>query len=184
MILPLLALLAASQADPAPPPKPTAAQLAAAAPAAAWGQIDPADLLLIELGDGQRAVVWLAADFAPVHVANIRTIARSGWWGDATIYRVQDNYVTQWGDATEKKPPAVGITLDPPAEYEWPWGAHGQAVANPYRDAYAERTGFTPRGWAVAGDGKSQWLPHCYGAVGVARNLAPDTGTGGDLYTV
>lgn len=184
MILPLLALLTAPQSDPAPPPKPTASQIAAAAPAAAWGAIDPADMLLIELADGQRAVVWLAADFAPVHVANIRTIARSGWWGDATIYRVQDNYVTQWGDASEKKPPATGITPNPPAEYEWSWGAHGRAVANPYRDAYARRTGFTPSGWAVAGDGKQQWLPHCYGMVGVARNLAPDTGSGGDLYAV
>lgn len=184
MLLSLLALLAAPQASAAPPPKPTAAQIAAAAPAAAWGTIDPANLLLIELADGRRAVVWLAAEFAPVHVANIRTIARSGWWSDASIYRVQDNYVTQWGDASEKKPPAAGITLAPPAEYEWRWGAHGPAIANPYRDAYAARTGFTPSGWAVAGDGKQQWLPHCYGMVGVARNLAPDTGTGGDLYTV
>ena len=188
MLLPLFALLAAAQAAPAPAPapapKPTAAQLAAAAPASAWGAIDPQDLLLIDFADGRRSVIWLAPAFAPVHVANIRTIARSGWWKDATVYRVQDNYVTQWGDATEKKPPAAGIVPKPPAEYEWAWGAHGVAVDNPYRDAYATRTGFTPSGWAVAGDGARQWLPHCYGMVGVARDLAPDTGTGGDLYTV
>lgn len=183
--LSLLALLAAARTAPAipPPPKPTAAQIAAAAPASAWGPIDPADLLLLDFADGQRSAIWLAAEFAPVHVANIRTIARSGWWGDATVYRVQDNYVTQWGDATEKKAPARGIERRPPAEYEWAWGAH-RLVANPYRDAYAARTGFTPSGWAVAGDGRRQWLPHCYGMVGVARDLAPDTGTGGDLYTV
>jgi len=183
----LLALAAVTQAaapNPKQTPKPTAAQLAAAAPADAWGAIDPADLLLIDFADGQRAVLWLAADFAPVHVANIRTIARSGWWRDASVYRVQDNYVTQWGDASEKKPPAAGITLHPPAEYDWAWGAHGRAIRNPYRDAYARRTGFTPSGWAVAGDGRRQWLPHCYAMVGVARDLAPDTGTGGDLYTV
>ncbi|MEG3177298.1 peptidylprolyl isomerase [Sphingomonas sp. RB3P16] len=184
LLLPLFALLAAAQGAPEPPAKPGAAQLAAAAPAAAWGAIDPQDLLLIDFADGQRAVLWLAADFAPVHVANIRAIARSGWWNDATVYRVQDNYVTQWGDATEKKPPAAGIMLKPPAEYEWAWDAHGPAIANPYRDAYAARTGFTASGWAVAGDGTRQWLPHCYGMVGVARDLAPDTGTGGDLYTV
>jgi peptidylprolyl isomerase len=28
------------------------------------------------------------------------------------------------------------------------------------------------------------WLAHCYGAVGVGRDLAPDTGTGGELYAV
>ena len=88
------------------------------------------------------------------------------------------------GRCEREKPPAPGIERHPPAEYEWAWGAHGQAVRNPYRDAYATRTGFTPSGWAVAGDGKRQWLPHCYGMVGVACDLAPDTGTGGDLYTV
>lgn len=188
ILLSLLASLAASTALPVTsaeaPAKPTAAQLAAAAPASAWGTIDPRDLLVIDFTDGQRSVIWLAPDFAPVHVANIRMIARSGWWGDATVYRVQDDYVTQWGDATEHKPPPVGIAAHPPAEYEWTWGAHGRAIPNPYRDAYAARTGFTPSGWAVAGDGARQWLPHCYGMVGVARNLAPDTGTGGDLYTV
>ena len=186
MMLPLLALAASAQAEPAPapPPKPTAGQLAAAAPAEAWGAIDPNDVLVIDFADGQRSVVWLAPEFAPVHVANIRTIARSGWWTGSTVYRVQDNYVTQWGDATEKKPPAAGIERHPPAEYEWAWSAHPGTVANPYRDAYAPRTGFSPSGWAVAGDGSAQWLPHCYGMVGVARDLAPDTGTGGDLYTV
>ena len=185
MIPLLVSLLAAAQAAPATaPPKQTATQIAAAAPAEAWGAIKPEDLLLIDFADGQRSVIWLAPEFAPVHVANIRTIARSGWWGDATVYRVQDNYVTQWGDATEKKPPAAGITMRPPAEYEWAWGAHGSVVANPYRDAYASRTGFSTSGWPLAGDGKRQWLPHCYGMVGVARDLAPDTGTGGDLYTV
>lgn len=182
ILLSLFALFAAMQDTP--PQKPTAAQLAADAPVAAWAGIDPQDLLLIDLADGRRVVIWLAPAFAPVHVANIRTIARSGWWNDATVYRVQDNYVTQWGDASEKKPPAAGITRRPPAEYEWAWGAHGDAIANPYRDAYADRTGFTPGGWAVAGDATRQWLPHCYGMVGVARDLAPDTGTGGDLYTV
>ena len=120
-MLPLLLSLAAAQAapnPPAPPAKPTATQIAAAAPATAWGAIAPEDLLLIDFADGKRSVIWLAPEFAPVHVANIRTIARSGWWGDATVYRVQDNYVTQWGDATEKKPPAAGITRRPPAEYE------------------------------------------------------------------
>jgi peptidylprolyl isomerase len=34
-------------------------------------------------------------------------------------------------------------------------------------------------------DGKPQnWLVHCYGMVGVGRNLSPDTGTGAELYAV
>jgi peptidylprolyl isomerase len=33
---------------------------------------------------------------------------------------------------------------------------------------------------------KSGWadLTHCYGSVGVGRDLSPDTGTGGELYAV
>ena len=133
--------------------------------------------------DGKRVAIWLASSFAPVHVANMRKIARAGWWSDASVYRVQDNYVTQWGDPTETKAPAAGIELTPPAEYEWLASAHA-ITPNPFADAYARVTGFSADGWPLAGNGQQQWLPHCYGMVGVARNLAPDTGTGGDLYTV
>lgn len=164
------------------PPQSTA-QIIGTAPASAWAAIADDDLMLIDLADGKRVAVWLASGFAPVHVDNIRRFARAGWWLDATIYRVQDNYVTQWGDATEKKPPADGIAALPPAEYEWP-AAKLIAVRNRFRDSYARRTGFSADGWALAGDGKRAWLPHCYGMVGVARNLAPDTGNGSDLYTV
>ena len=33
---------------------------------------------------------------------------------------------------------------------------------------------------------KAGWadLAHCYGSVGVGRDLSPDTGTGGELYAV
>lgn len=174
----------AGAAAPMPAPRPTTADILKAAPDADWATIAPDDLLIVELADGRRATIWLAARLAPVHVANIRTIARADWWRDATIYRVQDNYVTQWGDASEQKPPAPGIVAVPPAEYDWPASLGGPLVRNPYRDAYAKRSGFTADGWAVAGDGGRQWLPHCYGSVGVARNLAPDTGSGGDLYAV
>lgn len=181
LALPLL--LAAAPDAPKPPPKPGAADILKAAPAEAWAAIAPDDLLLIDMADGRRVTIWLASSFAPAHIANIRAIARSGWWSDATVYRVQDNYVTQWGDATEKKPPPAGIDLHPPAEYEF--AAKGRAITGYiHRDTYARSTGFSADGWAVAGNGKQLWLPHCYGAVGVARNLAPDTGIGTDLYTV
>ncbi|MFM2371761.1 MAG: hypothetical protein RIS85_1483, partial [Pseudomonadota bacterium] len=42
------------------------------------------------------------------------------------------------------------------------------------------------RGWPLAASrkGPSAWPVHCYGTVGVARNLSPDTGTGAELYAV
>lgn len=174
---------AAPVPEPASLPPPTAAQIAEAAPGSAWTAIADDDVMLIDFADGRRTAIWLASAFAPVHIANIRMIARAGWWSDATVYRVQDNYVTQWGDATETKKPPAGIATSPPAEYEWPARASAM-TPNPFQDAYATITGFSADGWPVAGDGTRQWLPHCYGMVGVARNLAPDTGTGTDLYTV
>src|SRR5436189_4787936 len=69
-----------------------------------WRPVDPENLLVMELADGAKVYIELAPDFAPVHVANIRRYARGGWWNGATIYRVQDNYVTQWGNGDASVP--------------------------------------------------------------------------------
>ena len=67
------------------------------ASAGAWRTIPADDLLVMELKSGGRVVLQLAPQFAPVHVANIRALARGNYWDGATIYRVQDAYVVQWG---------------------------------------------------------------------------------------
>jgi peptidylprolyl isomerase len=43
---------------------------------------------------------------------------------------------------------------------------------------------FVYKGWAFASDYNTQWPTHCYGMVGVGRDLPPDTGTGAELYVV
>ena len=78
------------------------------APATDWRTLDPANTLYMQLATG-RVVIELAPDFAPEHVANIRTLAKEGYWNDLAIIRSQDNYVVQWGDpnsddAAKKKP--------------------------------------------------------------------------------
>ena len=115
LILPLLALTAAA---PATKPK-TPADILAAAPASVWRTIPAEDLLVMDLANGSRVVIQLAPAFAPVHVANIRGFARSGWWngGKAAIYRVQDNYVVQWGRNETEDPMPPGVVKLPPAEY-------------------------------------------------------------------
>ena len=40
------------------------------------------------LGEGKQVVIRLAPRYAPVHVANIRKLAASGWWDAASVYRV------------------------------------------------------------------------------------------------
>ncbi|PJG48397.1 peptidylprolyl isomerase [Sphingobium sp. LB126] len=172
----------AADASVKPPATPSA--IVAQAPAGAWRSVAPDTLLILTVEGGRRVVIQLAPDFAPAHVANIRALARAGWWDGESVYRVQDNYVAQWGDVTEKKALPAGIATDIKPDYVRPLAALKAApVFLPYPDAYAPRTGFVD-GWPVAMDGTSVWLPHCYGMVGVARNLSPDAGTGAELYAV
>ena len=72
----------------------------------------------------------------------------------------------------------------PPAEYTRPLkGLTITPLGSP--DPYAPGAGFAD-GWPVAYNAKAGWadLTHCYGTVGVGRDLAPDTGTGGELYAI
>lgn len=50
-------------------------------------------------------------------------------------------------------------------------------------DAYSAATTHWA-GWPFALEGGSMWPVHCYGMVGVGRNLSPDTGSGAELYAV
>src|SRR5512138_3387685 len=90
------------------------------APASAWRTIPADDLLVMDLANGGRVVLQLAPQFAPVHVANIRALARSNYWKGATIYRLQDNYVAQWGLNDSDKGIPTGVVAKPPAEYTRP----------------------------------------------------------------
>lgn len=153
-----------------------------AAPASAWIKVPADDLVIMTLADGSVVDYQLAPDFAPVHVANIRQLVRSGYFDGASILRVQDAYVVQWGRPDEDRTEAKGINPTPPAEYEFVSPAAGFKTL-PYRDAYAEVVGHI-KSWPVASDGKTDWLVHCYGMIGVARDVAPDTGSGTQLYTV
>jgi peptidylprolyl isomerase len=180
----LLPAIAALLIGAAPAKRPTPNDIVTAAPASAWKTIPAEDLLVMDLKSGGRVVLQLAPEFAPVHVANIRALARGSYWDGATIYRVQDAYVAQWGLNDSDKGFPAGVTAKPPAEYTRP--LRGLAVKPlGYADPYAPGTGFVD-GWPIAYNAKANWanLAHCYGSVGVGRDLSPDTGTGGELYAV
>jgi len=158
--------------------------IVAGAPAGVWKTIPADDLLVMDLASGGRVVIQLAPAFAPVHVANIKALARGNYWDGATVYRVQDNYVAQWGLNESDKPWPAGVTAKPPAEYTR--ALHGLKITRlGSPDPYAPGAGFAD-GWPVAYSAKAGWadLAHCYGSVGVGRDLSPDTGTGGELYAV
>jgi peptidylprolyl isomerase len=181
--LALLALLPLIAAAPVAKPK-TPSEIVAAAPRADWREIAPENLVVFELVGDRKVVMQLAPSFAPVHVANIRALAKDGWWDGAKIYRVQDNYVVQWGNNESDKALPQGVVAKPPAEYHRARkGLTIVPLGSP--DAYAPAAGFAS-GWPVAYDPKAGTanLAHCYTMVGVGRDLSPDTGTGGELYAV
>ena len=180
LLISAVALLVAA----APAKKLTPTDVVNAAPASAWKAIPADDLLVMNLKRGGRVVIQLAPQFAPVHVANIRALARGNYWDGATVYRVQDNYVAQWGVNEGDKEFPAGVTAKPPAEYTRPLkGLRVKPLGSP--DPYAPGAGFVS-GWPVAYSAKGNWanLAHCYASVGVGRDLSPDTGTGGELYAV
>ncbi len=175
-------LLAALLLCAAAPPVPTPNEIVVAAPASAWRAVPAEDLLVMVLGDGRQVLIQLAPAFAPVHVGNIRALARAGWWDGAAIVREQDDYVVQWARMPEGQALPAGVAAHPPAEYDRP-AAGLPIVPLGFPDSYAPKAGWAG-GWPVAGDGSRTWLTHCYGMVGVGRDMPPDTGSGEELYAV
>ena len=194
---------------------PAPSEIVAAANADEWVAIAPSDLLVMDLapdskGKPRRVVIQLMpAPFSQGWVSNIRKLAAAKWWDGTSINRVQDNYVVQWGDATEKKALPEGLADMAPSSYQM-----SSANFDAYIQAQAERASAVDaaksaelavaidqipnwrkvepysktqdflNGWPLAGDDNGVWPTHCYAMVGVGRNLSPDTGTGAELYTV
>ena len=92
----LLACVSASAALAADPPAapPTPSDIVAKAPKTDWVEIPSGDLVQFELGDGRKVVMQLAPIFAPVHVANIKALAKAGWWDGDEAKR--DYFIAQW----------------------------------------------------------------------------------------
>jgi cyclophilin family peptidyl-prolyl cis-trans isomerase len=231
---------------PAPPPSPSPTEIVAAAPPSDWRAIPASDLLIMTLapdaqGRERRAIIQLMpAPFSEGWVANIRTLARAHWWDGLAVVRVQDNYVTQWGDpdgedaARARALPAglrtmteqeytterlisreiadanglawqdmafrflqnaliaADAQLEVPAEFEQAMeSGNADNIPEPalpnLSDRYAAVTSHL-LGWPIGNNGvvedQRYWPVHCYGMVGVGRNLSPDTGSGAELYTV
>jgi peptidylprolyl isomerase len=68
-----------------------------------WRALDPENTLYMDLAAG-RVVIELAPTFAPLHVANVKALAREKYYDGLAIVRVQDNYVVQWADPEAENP--------------------------------------------------------------------------------
>jgi peptidylprolyl isomerase len=185
------------QADK-PAPR-SAAEIIAQSPNADWRSLDVENTVLMDLGDvpnsgpnsathAGQVIIELAPRFAPRHVANIRALARDGFYDGLSIVRVQDNFVTQWGDPNSDDAalakPLGRADAHLPAEFSIP--LKGLPLTKlPDVDGWAPITGFVD-GFPVAADAKTgqAWLAHCYGTVGAGRSNAKDSSTGAELYAV
>jgi peptidylprolyl isomerase len=182
----LLGLAAPAAADPGARPATTQEVLDASQPSD-WRTPDPANTLYMDL-EGGRVVIELAPAFAPEHVANIRTLAREGFWDGTSLYRSHDNFVVQFGDADADEPTLAKSTGSAktalPAEFER--RADGLPFHRlPDADGWAAETGFSD-GFPAAREGAAgqAWMAHCYGAVGAGRGLEADSSIGAELYVV
>jgi peptidylprolyl isomerase len=156
--------------------------LAASSPAD-WRPLDPENTLYVELPGG-RVVIELAPAFAPLHVANIKTLTRAGYFNGLSVIREQDNYVAQWGDPDNRHPLPPGIGKVAP-EFDSAFPAHMAFTRLPDGDVYAPEVGFSD-GFPVARSAALHkvWLAHCYGMVGVGRDLDAESGSGAEMYVV
>ena len=172
-------------ATKAKPAVKAAADILKDSPATDWRALDPQNVLLMNLPQGQ-VVIELAPRLAPLMVANIRALAHGNYFDGLAIIRVQENWVTQWGDPEEDdakaKPLPAGAQAKVPAEFSVPLKG---LPLNKLRDAdgWAPVNGFVD-GFPVGADPKTgrAWLAHCYSTVGVARGNEPDSGNGSGLY--
>lgn len=176
-------LLIAPRATPAPPPPFSMAAVLAASDPAEWRRPDPRNTLYMQLPAG-RVVIELALDFAPLHVQNIKVLVHARYFDGLAIDRVQDNFVTQWGDPEGSRSLLRAATSLPP-EFTRDWSPSLPFTPLPDPDGFAPAAGFSD-GFAVAGDPASRriWLAHCYGTIGVGRDNDEHSGTGAELYAV
>lgn len=157
-------------------------QAAEAAASDDWRTIDPENTLVLDLPAGP-VYVEMRPDFAPAHVAQIKTLVRREFYDGLTFHRVIEGFVAQGGDPKgdgsggSDLPDIVGEfardTKDAPGFVEIG------------RDRAASRVGFID-GMAVGAQPESLrsfktdrrveiWPLHCPGTMSMARETQPDT---------
>jgi len=178
----LLALGVAVLSAAAAPAPPSMNDILAASPHGDWRHIEAANMLVMQLPAG-RVVIELAPTFAPKVIANIKILVHAHYFDGAAIVRSQDNYVVQWARSDRHALGAAQNTVVPEFDRAISPDIGFTAISDP--DSYAPQTGFSS-GFPAARDpaeGRT-WLTHCYGMVGVGRDMGADTGNGSELYAV
>lgn len=150
-----------------------------------WRPLDAQNTLLIETDKG-RIVVELRPEFAPLAVARIKRLARSGVYDDLKFHRVVDGFVAQTGNPNNMD---GGKSLEPdlPPEFTFRLGAEtprarlarpqgesqGFIGAQPYVAVDEVRMAMSPDRRVSA------WGAFCAGVVAMGREAEPTGGNAG-----
>lgn len=107
---------------------------------------DPENTILMELSNG-TVQIDLMPDVAPLHVARMKELVRSGAYDNVAFHRVIDGFMAQTGDVQ---------------------------FGNMEGDFNISRAG---TGGSDLGNVKAEFskLPHCRGSIGAARSASPDS---------
>jgi len=138
-----------------------------------WRQVDPDNLVFIDLFEGQVAIE-LNPLFAPETVKQFRKLLKEQFYDGLSFYRVIDGFVAQGGDGSDLGKLSMVPLID--AEFERELSDDIEFTRVQKNDLFAPETGFVD-GFAAARDVSENkvWLTHCPGVVAMARNDDPDS---------
>jgi len=141
--------------------------IAAAADKLLWREIEPENLVFMELYEGLVAIE-LNPQFAPKTVKQFRKLVQDRFYDGLSFYRVVDGFVAQGGDGSDLGKLSSVALID--AEFEVDWSPEFSFTSVQQSDLFAPETGFID-GFAVARDPAQEkaWLTHCPGVVAMAR---------------
>lgn len=146
-----------------------------------WRQVDPENLVFVELPAG-TVTIELNPAFAPKTVEQFRDLVRNRFYDGLGFYRVIEGFVAQGGDGSDLGELSDKPTIEAEFERDWddemPW----QFAQEP--DLFAPRTGFVDGFPAARDPGEEKvWLTHCPGMIAMARNNDKDSSRS-DFYIV
>ncbi|MCR9268452.1 MAG: peptidylprolyl isomerase [Hyphomonadaceae bacterium] len=167
-----LTLSAACQAQDARQVEVTQAELDSAL-TPDWRDVSPENLILIETQYGD-IIVELNPDFAPNHANQFRHLVRDDVYNGIRFYRVIEAFVAQGGlqeDEIIEQFPTLENENDRPL-------SDAAFVPLGNADLFAPMVGHID-GFAVGRSEalQSEWLLHCPGALAMARDTDPDSGS-------
>ena len=159
-----------------------------------WNTLDPENTVYLQLQEG-TVVIELNPTFAPKTVARFKELLEEQFYRGMSFYRVIDGFVAQGGDESDIDGSELTQTLKAEFEIDWPLKPKDKEAAKDWQpmswtpvqkdDMFAPYTGFID-GFPAARDDKKAgkaWLTHCPGAIAMARNNGPNTGST-DFYIV